>query len=166
MISRIHHEAENASNKVRTMGKRSQGLGTGAKKSFTVSRSLIVRRKKISSFRMSFEAGSTQSTCQRDCTLEDVHGSRPRRIFPTKCFLFCVFSNLSRAEFSAEFSLRHDFIRLHRDGLSKTTGREMLDQKESTMSRVADSRRCGVRATMVLYRISSDSTEKKKARTG
>lgn len=46
MISRIHHEAENASNKVRTMGKRSQGLGTGAKKSFTVSRSLIVRRKK------------------------------------------------------------------------------------------------------------------------
>lgn len=163
MVSRIHHEAEYASNKMRTMGKISQGLGTGAKKSFTVSRSLIARRKKLF-FTEVLGAGSTQSTCQRDCTLEDVHGSRPRRIFPTKCSFF---SSQISLVLSFPQNLPSDTTLFCFTGMvTKTTGRETLDQKESTMSRAVDSRRCGVRATMVLYRISSDSTEKKKARTG
>lgn len=162
MISRIHHEAENASNKVRMMGKRSRGLGTGATRSFTVSRSLIARRKKKkknSSFRVSFDGVGTESTCQRDCTLEDVQESRPRRNFPTKCSFFLLKSLVP--SFPQNLPSGTTLF-----GFTKTTGRKTLDQKESTMSRAVDSRRCGVRVTMVLYRISSDSTEKKKVRTG
>lgn len=163
MVSRIHHEAEYASNKMRTMGKISQGLGTGAKKSFTVSRSLIARRKNLF-FTEVLDAGSTQSTCQRDCTLGRRSTDRVLEEFFPRSVLFFLPKSLV---LSFPQNLPSDTTLFCFAGMvTKTTGRETLDQKESTMSRAVDSRRCGVRATMVLYRISSDSTEKKKVRTG
>lgn len=137
MISRIHHEAENASNKVRTMGKRSRGLGTGATRSFTVSRSLIARRKKKKRKTLLFGCLLTRWALNQRAR-EIAHSKTFRNrvleeIFPRSVLFF--FSNLSCRVFRRICLQARLYSaspgRVHENDRQEDAGSEGIDDEQS-----------------------------------